>query len=256
MSQALPLREQMRALENLQELDLRIDSLKKKRDSLPAALKALEDSLTKTKQIFEARKNAVAELEKTKRQTHAGLELNKDRLTRSMGRLEQIKNSQEFQAVNKEIDQLKKLNTQLEEQLKKSDTDIAAAAAELTKLEGELGTVQSQYDSQQTEVSGEKGQIETQITQFIAERTQYTTKVERPTLSLYDRVRAARGGLGCVPALGGRCKGCNMMVPPQLYNEIQRASNLHSCPSCNRILLVASSQQGSSSDNPASAVNS
>ena len=166
MSQPLPLREQMSALENLQELDLRIDSLKKKRDSLPGALKAQEDSLNKNKQIVEAKKTALGEIEKAKRQTHAALDLNKDRLARSMGRLEMIKNTQEFQAVNKEIDQLKKLNTQLEEQLKKFDTDIAAASAEVTKLEGEFDVISKAFDGQQTEVSGEKGQLETQIQKF------------------------------------------------------------------------------------------
>ena len=43
MTQALALREQLKALENLQEIDLKIDSLKKNKGGLPAALKALDD---------------------------------------------------------------------------------------------------------------------------------------------------------------------------------------------------------------------
>ena len=32
------------------------------------------------------------------------------------------------------------------------------------------------------------------------------------------------------------CQGCNMNIPPQMYNELQRGISLKYCPSCERII--------------------
>jgi predicted nucleic acid-binding Zn-ribbon protein len=45
-----------------------------------------------------------------------------------------------------------------------------------------------------------------------------------------------RNGLAVAEAKGGTCQGCRMRLPPQLYNEIQRHSQVHFCPNCQRIL--------------------
>ena len=49
MSHPLPLKEQLRALEHVQEIDLKIDGLKKNKGTLPAALRALDDKLADLK---------------------------------------------------------------------------------------------------------------------------------------------------------------------------------------------------------------
>jgi uncharacterized protein len=246
VTQPRPLREQMKALEHLQELDLKIDVLRKKKGSIPAALKALEDSFAKTRTAVDAKKNAITELEKVQRQTKAALDLNGDRMTRASTKLEAVGNSQEFQAANKEIEQLKKLNLTLEEQIKKSASDIEAGNKELVSLSENLEKAQNERDAQASALSSEGGKFDTEIAALVNERAQFVAQVDKRMLAQYDRVRVARGGLGLVPALGGRCKGCNMILPPQLYNEVQRASNVQACPSCHRLLFVpvAASEEG------------
>ena len=251
MSQPLPLIEQLKNLEQLQEIDLKIDSLKKNQSSLPGALKLLNDSLSKLKTQWDAKKNQLSEIEKTHRQTQAALQLNNDRLSRSNQKLEGVHNSQEFQAATKEIEQLKKLNLTLDEQNKKSGTEIEAMTKEIDSLGEKVQAAQKDLDQQSQVLNGQDHQFKTDITALTAQRTQYSVNVESRILSQYDRVRGARNGLGIVPAVGGRCKGCNMMLPPQLFNEVQRGSQLHSCPSCHRLLFVPN-QSGQTAGDQAS----
>lgn len=238
MSQPLPLKEQLRALEHVQEIDLKIDSLRKNKGTLPAALKALDDQLAKAKGTSLVKKTALAEIEKTQRQTSAAMDLNRDRLTRSTARLESVQNSQEFQAAQKEIEQLKKQKESLDEQTKKSAADTETIKKDLEGLDAQLAKIQEERDAQAQALSGQTGKMEEEIVGLMQERAQHTPKVEPRILTQYDRVRGARAGLGIVPAIAGRCKGCNMMVPPQQFNEIQRGSSLHACPSCHRLLFV------------------
>jgi hypothetical protein len=232
------LAEQLKALEHLQELDLKIDQLKKNKSALPEALKTLDQSMSKVQASLKVKNNELAEIEKTQKQTLAALDINRDRLTRSTTRLESVQNSQEFTAVNKEIDQLKKQSGTLDEQLKKSNGDIEAIRKTTNDLTAQLEKVQKEREAQANVVATQDGQIEKDLKTLLGERSQYSSQVDPRTLATYDRVRGARAGLGFVPAVAGRCKGCNMMVPPQLYNEIRKNTQIHSCPSCHRLLFV------------------
>jgi predicted nucleic acid-binding Zn-ribbon protein len=245
VNQALPLSEQLRSLEHIQELDLKIDSIKKSQSNLPTVLKALDDSIAKEKSGIDAKKAQIIELEKVQRQAQAALDLNRDRMARSNTKLEGVQNSQEFQAANKEIDQLKKLNGSLEEQTQKSVTEIEAVKKALADLETKLQQFQVEREREFEKISGETGKHQEDLDTLLSERQVYASKIERPTLALYDRVRNARHGLGIVPSVGGRCKGCNMMLPPQLFNEVQRCNAVQSCPSCHRLLFLPVSKESS-----------
>lgn len=238
MSQVLPLREQLNALESLQGIDLKIDALKKKRDALPASRKALEDALNKARLALDAKTGAITEFEKLDRQAQAAMDLNKDRVSRSNSKLEKVGNTQEFQAASRELEQLRKQALQLEEQIKKGRVEIESAQKDAGRLDEELAKVRSAHEAQAAELNSQLGKLESQISELMAERGKFTGGVEPRILAQYDRVRGARGGIGIVQASGGRCSGCNMMVPPQLYNEIQKGSQIHQCPSCHRFLFV------------------
>jgi uncharacterized protein len=238
----LPLREQMKKLEQLQELDLKINGLKSSQSALPVGLKVLDDSLAKLKTTWTAKNTTVQEFEKQQRQTQAALDLNRDRVSRSGSRLEGVQNSQEFQAASKEQEQLRKLATQLEEQSKKTAADLEIGNKELSTITAQMETLQAERDAKASELGGQGDRLQREVDSLTAERAKYTPGVDPRILSQYDRVRNARAGLGIVPAVGGRCKGCNMMIPPQQFNELQRGDTLHSCPTCNRILFVPVSQ--------------
>jgi predicted nucleic acid-binding Zn-ribbon protein len=235
---AVALREQLKALENLQEIDLKIDALKKNKGGIPTALKALDDGLAKLRATTELRQKALAEVDKNQKQTQAAQDINRDRLARANSKLEGVQNSQEFQSANKEIDQLKKLSGTLEEQSKKATADIDALTKEIADMTAKYAELKTERDEQAAKLATQNSKLDGDISSLTAERQQFASKVEARTLSQYDRVRTARAGLGIVPAIGGRCKGCNMMVPPQLFNEIQRGTQMHQCPSCHRILFV------------------
>lgn len=240
----LPLKEQLRALEQMQEIDLKIDALKKSKGELPGTLKTLDLQISKLNATIKVKQAAAAEIEKTVRQTQAALDLNKDRLTRSTSRVDQVSNSQEYAAVNKEVEQLNKMNAQLDEQIAKSKGELDTATKEIDGLTTQVNQVKSDRDAQDKVVTGQGSTLDSQISELVAERNKFAPKVDKKILSQYDRVRVARAGLGISPALGGRCKGCNMMVPPQLYNMIQKGLELHQCPSCHRILFMPNSGEG------------
>ena len=63
MNQPLSLVEQLKKLEQVQELDLKIDNIRKNQKILPAALKTAEDALKKVKASFSVKQARVIELD-------------------------------------------------------------------------------------------------------------------------------------------------------------------------------------------------
>lgn len=238
MNRILSLGEQLRALEQLQALDLQIDDLKRTQRSLPATLKSIEDSLSQLQDSAEVKKKQASELNQSQQQTRAALELNQERLTRAQAKLNEVQNTQEFQAATKEIDQLKKLDHALQEQALRLQEETTAIEMEWLVLDEQVQQLKKERDLQAAMLQGQNQQIQSDMTTLEVGRAQYLSQIEAKVLAQYNRVRIARKGLGIVPALGGRCRGCNMVVPPQLFNEIQRGISLHTCPSCHRILFV------------------
>ena len=232
------LAEQFKNLEQVQEYDFKIDSLKKKKAALPAALKSLDDALVKCRLILETKKKGAEDIQKVQRQTQAAIDLQNDRMVRSSSKLEGVQNHNEFTAANKEIEQLKKSLVTLEEQITKAKADVdlanqavAAAEAEVLRLDAERGQLMAT-------ITGEGDQLESGINSLLTERSQYTGSIDPRILSQYDRVRGARGGIGIAPAVAGRCRACNMILPPQFYNELHRMSAVQQCPSCHRLLFL------------------
>jgi predicted nucleic acid-binding Zn-ribbon protein len=233
-----PLLPQFKALEGIQELDLKIDQLKKSQAALPESLKTLDQSLARLNLSMTVKTSALGEIEKVQRQTQAARDLNRDRLARSETRIQSVQNSHEYQAVNKENEQLKKLTTTLDEQSKKSEGDSEAIKKDLADLTAQFEKIKAERDEKASALSSQNGKFDEEIGALMANRAQFSAQVDKPLLAQYDRIRKARMGLGFVPALAGRCKGCNMMVPPQLFNEIRKLNTAHACPSCHRILFA------------------
>ena len=55
-------------------------------------------------------------------------------------------------------------------------------------------------------------------------------------------IAGRRPGKAVVAAHQGMCTGCNMMLPPQLYNELQLDLKILQCTTCQRILFYESEE--------------
>jgi predicted nucleic acid-binding Zn-ribbon protein len=71
------------------------------------------------------------------------------------------------------------------------------------------------------------------------ERKQKAARLDRQTLSIYERVRKGRGGQAVVRVSDGRqaCSGCYKTLPPQRIQELKRQDQIITCQNCGRILI-------------------
>ncbi len=60
--------------------------------------------------------------------------------------------------------------------------------------------------------------------------------IEPELLKKFIKVKEKAGGVAIAAVNDAVCQGCNMNIPPQMYNELQRFDSLKICPHCQRIV--------------------
>jgi predicted nucleic acid-binding Zn-ribbon protein len=123
------LREKLKALEALQQIDLETNGVKAEADAIPARRAAIEASVLEVRRAYEAEKARVEDNERERRQLDSLLGMERDKVKKWEGRLGEIKTPREYAALSREIDIAKKTNDSQSEQVK----ELAGQAAELRK---------------------------------------------------------------------------------------------------------------------------
>jgi predicted nucleic acid-binding Zn-ribbon protein len=100
-----------------------------------------------------------------------------------------------------------------------------------------MAGVKSKISNESGTIGKEEQVLNADLERLLGEREKMIVGLDKRYLSAYEKIRDSKFGIGIVRAIEGNCKGCNMRIPPQIYNELQKNSEIHTCPSCRRILV-------------------
>lgn len=164
-------------------------------------------------------------------------------------RLGRIRNDKELIVAQREIEAAKEANSRLEEEILTLLEQTEAVDGGLREAETELGELEGRVAKHDQHAKARIKQLRAEIDGDRDERESIASRLSVSIRKKYEQIFARRGGVAVVEVRRGICLGCNMHLPPQLYIEIQKARDVHICPSCNRILYwraEATTEMGSS----------
>ena len=225
-------------LEELQEIDQQIDILKAAQGGLQTELSGINQGVDAAREecaVLEA-SLAQGEIEKSALELTHAAEL--ENITRSETNMKEIKTNKEFQAVGREITVAKKQITDIEEQLLQKISqieDISGALAAKKNTCDELAENSAQrLSAKQSEID----KIQSEIDADVVRRESVTKGIPASLVKKFTILREQRRGQALAIAKDGYCMGCNMHLPPQLYNNLYKYEELLACPHCQRILIL------------------
>jgi predicted nucleic acid-binding Zn-ribbon protein len=237
------LKKKLDMLEELQEVDQQIDALKASQSGLQAELSGINQGVDAAREEVANLETGLAKLEAEKSDLEATHAAELENITRSETNMKEIKTNKEFQAVGREITAARKQVTDLEELLLQKITQIE-------ELGGELATKKSLCDelaenSAQRVVAkqAEIDKVQSDIDADIERRENVTKGLPASLVKKFTILREQRRGQALAIARDGYCMGCNMHLPPQLYNNLYKYEELLACPHCQRILILKLAQQ-------------
>lgn len=225
-------------LEELQEVDQMIDSLKVKQSGLHEELNEIAQAIDASREELAAMQTGLAQLEQEKRDLEVNHAAELENILRAETNMKEIKTNKEFQAVGREITAARKQITDLEErvlqkigQIEELSGAVAAKSAALEELSENSGL---RIAEKQSEIEN----IQQDIDSDIARREILTKEMPASLVKRFAALRDQRRGQALAIARDGHCLGCNMHLPPQLYNNLFKYEELLTCPHCQRILIL------------------
>jgi len=230
------LREQIEILASLQNVDREIREKSGVKVVLLAEIQKKEEEIrTKCADIALFRAEW-SEKDKQRQEKEQLLQEESKKATEKRMRMNRIKNIKELQALQREIDQIKLGNSQLEEEVIKLLEEAESYASALRAKEEELKQLEAAWREKQGEIEAQVAGIERAVAEASALRQAIATRLNRELIERYELIFSRRGGMAVVTVSDGICQGCYMNIPPQLWNEIIKSEKLILCPSCHRIL--------------------
>ena len=239
----MKLREQIEILATLQNVDREIREKSGTKQELLGELQVKDKEILSKKQEIALLAAACAEKEKERQGKERVLQDEGKKAMDKRMRMNRIKNIKELQALQREIDQIRQGNSDLEEELIRVLEEIDRIKAELKAKEEEAAMMQEEWQQRQEDMQSKISGIDQLVSEAYTLRKTIASQIAGELISRYELIFARRGGSAVVEVTGGICQGCYMNIPPQLWNEIIKSEKVILCPSCQRILYYKPSAQ-------------
>ena len=231
------MKDQIDILVSLQEIEIESTSVNAHLCSISKRLNVLSSSQNELEQRVTDETAKIEESKKKYRSHESDIKQNQVMIKRSQERLNSIKNNREYQALLKEIEELKRTNSATEELMLDCLNQIDDAEKKMVAIQEELRLVQNDIVQEQQVVGVETGTTEKRLKELDLERLKMSGKIDADLLKLFQKVQSQQvRGNAVVPVQDAVCHGCFVNIPPQMYNELQRCDKLRMCPNCQRII--------------------
>ena len=229
------MRDQLKQLEELQTHDAKIQELEQSLKAIPAKLAANEVDLARVESLLASEGTSLKETERYYAEQKSLVTDDEVQVAGAKHKLTQAKNSKEYMAAQREIEQRRESMASREVEIAKLVEAVEAKKKLLAERAADVQALKESLAKDGEAARVRMTEIEAKIAELRVERDKLATAVKPDVLKRYGAIRMRRG-LAVVSVKNGTCQGCNMNIPPQLYNALQRGISIETCPSCSRII--------------------
>ena len=225
-------------LKKMNELDVRLRTIKKDLERLP---RELAEKQVPPRDLKAGIERAKAEIIRLKMEADA-LELEgkggEEQLKHYAGQLNITRNNKEFDAVRRQMDAQRAWNKENEGKYYKLVEDTEAKQNEVDKNSQTLAQSEKDLAAETERVNKELAELRTQYDALAQEREAMAKDVPDKELNVYNRIVNTHGQAIAKVAAGGICSACFMKIPAQFHHLAIMSKDLVCCPSCGRILTA------------------
>lgn len=230
------MKDKIKVLIELQDCDNRIQSILKRRKASPLRVKALAEELEAISRGFQEDEEILASLKKDRRGLEGAVEDLENALKKGNDKLSGIKSNKEYTAALKEIDELGKKKTGVEDELIKHMEEFELVSNRVNENKARMDDLNRKFEEDKKVVQAELQELDSELEVLRSEREGITSRADAEILGRYRLIRERLGTSAVSPVVDGVCQSCNMGIPPQMFNELMKCRELASCPHCNRII--------------------
>jgi len=228
-------KEQLETLAKLQSIEAEPQSINARLNVVPEKIESFDHEINTIDQRLSDESTRLEELKKEYRVNELDVDVNLSKMKKSEDKLREVKTNKEYQSTLKEIEDIKAINSEIEDKMIDCLDQIDEVEKYLSTKKDEFQVLKDQIESEKDAIHQESEAGKARLTELQTEWDAVSKQVDPKLMKTYMGVQDQRG-VAIVAVNNAVCQGCNLNIPPQMYNELQRGDSLRFCPHCQRII--------------------
>lgn len=230
--------EKLRALYKLQLVDTTINRIQAIRGELPLEVQDLEDEIIGLNTRIEKLEQEAAVYTKTIVDRKESIKESHGLIKKYEAELNNIRNSREYDSLNKEIE-FQQLEIQLsEKRIKEFSSSLDAKFDQIDSAKKLLTEREKDLELKQTELKEIISETQKDEEDLATKSIEAAAFIDARILTAYNRIRNSfKNGLGVVSVKRDACGGCYNRIPPQRVMDIRNRKKVIVCEYCGRVLV-------------------
>lgn len=229
------MKQQLRLLLELQRIDSRVHELLSEIENIPKRLAPAQKDLAMLEALFAQEKQRVAETEAWHKDQERIIQLDDDAVKKAKIKLQAAKNSKDYSAGTRELDNKRKSKSEREDEVLKVMDALEKSRSQVTAHEKEITALRERLAAEAERAKEQIRLLDAEAKEHAAGRDAIASQIDTLLLRRYEDIRRKKSP-AISEVLNGICKGCHMAVPPQLNNVLARFDSVENCPRCHRLL--------------------
>jgi len=228
--------QQIDYLTRVQNLEIDSKAIKQRIAEISKQFETLDVRLQDFKVLMAEENQENDSIKKDYRDYEVTVQDNLNLITKSKDKLAMAKNNKEYQSCLKEIDELEKKNSAIEDDMLEILDKIEVAEDKIKEREQEYAVLGEQVEQSRREISTEIEARQQDLVERNRNLADARAKIEPELLEIFERTKQVQANhIALARVVDEVCQGCNVTIPAQLYNELHRRDSLKFCPKCGRI---------------------
>jgi predicted nucleic acid-binding Zn-ribbon protein len=220
---------------HLQDADKEIRRLHDEVAELPKRVAVIERKLAGTQAQLEKAQAAVKADEASRRKFDTTITDLRGKISKYRDQSLDVKTNEQYKALLHEIQFAEKEIAATEDKILELMVNADARDKEVKAAQAELKAEAAEIEKEKTEARLRTAEDEKQLVEWRAKRDQLRAGVNEDLLRHYERVSKFRGS-GISEVRDHKCIACQVMLRPQIYNDVRTGQQTVVCDSCQRIL--------------------
>jgi uncharacterized protein len=230
------IQEDINILVQLQDVEDKIKVIRGSLEEEETNIQGLDSGLDASSKELEALEEKVEELKGRRREYESEDKLFVEGIGKSNVKLSSVKTNKEYNSVLKEIEDLKFASAENDEKMILCLEEIDQAEKDLALKHDEHKEISKRIEGEKKAIRKDNKSDRRELERLEKESLRVSEQSDRGLLSQFLNIKKCANGVGISRVVDAICQGCNMNIPPQMYNELQACDSLKQCPFCQRII--------------------
>jgi uncharacterized protein len=218
----------------LQGADQEIRKLQEEIAELPKRIAVIEQKLAGTKAHLEKARTAAKADESNRKKFESAIQDLQGKISKYRDQSLAVKTNDQYKALLQEIQFAEGEIRINEDRILEVMVNVDARDKDVKAAEAKLKAETTEIEKEKEDARRVTAEDQKKLTEWNAKRDALRSEISEDILRHYERVMKFRR-TGLAEVIGQKCMGCQVILRPQIYNEVRNGDKVVVCDSCQRI---------------------